>query len=80
MLPWRYDNFTDCSFEYRTHIGIVVPRKKLEPWKRRRPKGIKRTPLSASDKKQARASAKKAGRPYPNLVDNMRMAQKKKKR
>ena len=57
-----------------------MPRTKLAPWKRRSPKGIKRTRLSASEKKQARASAKKAGRPYPNLVDNMRMTQKKKKR
>lgn len=53
---------------------------KLAPWKRSRPKGSKRTRLSLSDKKQARASAKKAGRRYPNLVDNMRVAQKKKKR
>ena len=34
-------------------------------------------PLSPSQKASAKAAAKKAGRPYPNLVDNMRAAQKK---
>ena len=36
------------------------------------------TPLSAAQKKSAKARAKKAGRPYPNLVDNMAAARKKK--
>lgn len=35
------------------------------------------TPMSDSQKTAARASAAKAGRPYPNLVDNMRVAKKK---
>jgi hypothetical protein len=30
----------------------------------------KSTPLTASQKSAAKARAKKAGRPYPNLVDN----------
>lgn len=34
--------------------------------------------LTPSQKASAKASAKKAGRPYPNLVDNMRAASKKK--
>ena len=34
--------------------------------------------LSPSQKSKAKASAKKAGRPYPNLVDNMNAAKKKK--
>ena len=34
--------------------------------------------LSPAQKASAKASAKKAGRPYPNLVDNMRAASKKK--
>jgi hypothetical protein len=50
------------------------------PWKRKRPKGTKRTPLFSADKREAKAAAKEAGRPYPNLVDNMRVARKKKKR
>jgi len=34
-------------------------------------------PLSTKQKQSAKATAKKAGRPYPNLVDNMRAAKKK---
>ena len=30
--------------------------------------------LSPAKKAAAKAAAKKAGRPYPNLIDNMRMA------
>ena len=47
------------------------------PWDRENPKrktGAKTKHLSASDKASAERSAKKAGRPYPNLVDNMRAA------
>ena len=32
--------------------------------------------LSSTQKASAKATAKKAGRPYPNLVDNMRAAKK----
>jgi hypothetical protein len=35
--------------------------------------------LTPSQKAKAKASAKKAGRPYPNLVDNMNAAKKAKK-
>jgi hypothetical protein len=37
----------------------------------------KSKPLNAKQKASAKAMAKKAGRPYPNLVDNMRAARKK---
>jgi hypothetical protein len=37
----------------------------------------KSKPLSPEKKAAAKAAAKKAGRPYPNLVDNMRAARKK---
>lgn len=33
--------------------------------------------LTSSQKAFAKAAAKKAGRPYPNLVDNLRAARKK---
>ena len=33
--------------------------------------------LSPAKKSAAKAAAKAAGRPYPNLIDNMRMARKK---
>ena len=35
--------------------------------------------LSPAQKASAKAAAKKVGRPYPNLVDNMRAAKKKDK-
>jgi hypothetical protein len=48
-----------------------------EVWDKPRPKGLgKSKPLSPKKKSAAKAAAKAAGRPYPNLVDNMRMARK----
>src|ERR1700712_745044 len=49
------------------------------PWKRPNPRkgaGKASKHLSPGKKAAARASARRAGRPYPNLVDNMRMASK----
>ena len=37
----------------------------------------KSTPLSSKKKSAAKARAKSAGRPYPNLIDNMAAAKKK---
>lgn len=34
--------------------------------------------LSSAQKKAAKARAKKAGRPYPNLIDNAAVSRKKK--
>jgi len=48
-----------------------------EVWDKPRPKGLgKSKKLSPAKKASAKAAAKKAGRPYPNLVDNMRAAKK----
>jgi hypothetical protein len=54
--------------------------KRSEPWDRDNPKEKSGTSkrLSAPAKAAAKRSAKKAGRPYPNLVDNMRAARKEK--
>jgi hypothetical protein len=54
--------------------------KRSEPWDRDNPKKKSGTAkhLSAPAKAAAKRSAKKAGRPYPNLVDNMRAARKTK--
>jgi hypothetical protein len=49
------------------------------PWKKTAPKGSRHTTLSTSQKAKAKRAAKRAGRPYPNLVDNMRAAKKRKK-
>lgn len=51
--------------------------KKKMVWDTPNPKK-KSTKLSKSQKQSAMAAAKKAGRPYPNLVDNMAAARKKK--
>ena len=48
-----------------------------EVWDKSRPKDLgKPKKLSPAKKSAAKAAAKKAGRPYPNLVDNMRAARK----
>ena len=48
-----------------------------EVWNKPRPKDLgKSKKLSPAKKASAKAAAKAAGRPYPNLVDNMRAARK----
>ena len=48
-----------------------------EVWDKPRPKGLGKPKKLTSDKKsKAKAMAKAAGRPYPNLIDNMRAAKK----
>lgn len=46
-------------------------------WETENPKK-KSTKLTASQKTSAKAKAKKAGRPYPNLIDNAAATRKKK--
>ena len=43
--------------------------KKKQFWDTKNP-NKKSTPLTAEQKAAAKARAKKAGRPYPNLIDN----------
>ena len=50
------------------------------PWKKKKPAGKATTKLTAASKAAARARAKRAGRPYPNLVDNMHAAAAQKKK
>lgn len=49
-----------------------------EVWDKKRPKdlGVPKK-MSPAKKTSAKAMAKASGRPYPNLVDNMRAARKK---
>ena len=52
------------------------------PWKKANPRkraGKQSKKLSPAKKAVARRLAKKAGRQYPSLVDNMRAARKKKR-
>lgn len=53
----------------------MVSKKKV--WDKPSPKS-KPKKLSTKAKASAKAMAKAAGRPYPNLIDNMRAARKKK--
>ena len=49
-----------------------------EVWDKPRPKGLGTpTKLSPAKKAKAKAAAKAGGRPYPNLIDNMRAAKGK---
>jgi hypothetical protein len=44
-------------------------------WEKPRPKSLGAPKkLTPAQKASAKAAAKKAGRPYPNLIDNMRAA------
>lgn len=50
----------------------------MEVWNNPRPKSLgKPKTLTPEQKAKAKAAAKKAGRRYPNLVDNMRAARSK---
>jgi hypothetical protein len=48
------------------------------PWKKPAPKGTRKTTLTPASRRKAKASAHRAGRPYPSLVDNMNAAKKQK--
>ena len=52
-------------------------KKKKDVWDKPNPKK-KSSPLTDQQKRNAKARAKKAGRPYPNLVDNMAASRMKK--
>jgi hypothetical protein len=49
-----------------------------DPWDKPNPKKKKGSKLTDSQKAAAKAAAAKAGRRYPNLIDNMNAAKKKK--
>jgi hypothetical protein len=56
-----------------------MSKEKKPVWDKSRPKDLgKPTALKPAQKRSAKDMAEKAGRPYPNLVDNMRAAKKKK--
>ena len=52
--------------------------KKQAFWDTKNPKKKSKT-LTPAQKSAAKAKAKAAGRPYPNLIDNAAVARKKKK-
>jgi hypothetical protein len=60
-----------------------MAKKSRAPWKQPNPRlsaGKQSRHLSPAKKASAKARARRAGRPYPNLVDNMRMAATAKKK
>ena len=50
-----------------------------KPWKKPNPKKSSHTKLTPKSKARAKAAAARAGRKYPNLVDNMNAAKAQKK-
>ena len=57
-----------------------MPREPKPVWDKKRPSSLGESKaLSPAKKASAKAAAQAAGRPYPNLVDNMRAARGKKK-
>lgn len=51
-----------------------------KPWNRDNPRSSderRHKRLTSAEKKKAKARARRAGRPYPNLVDNMAVASQK---
>ena len=62
----------------RDNTNFEVFKKGGEVWDKARPKDLgKPKKLTSANKAKAKAAAKAAGRPYPNLVDNMRAAKGK---
>ena len=58
--------------------AVEMYKKGGEVWDKPRPKSLgKPKEMSSAKKSRAKAMAKAAGRPYPNLVDNIRAARKK---
>lgn len=68
--PKRKQRRDDTAFYEYAEGGQV--------WDQPRPTGLgKAKKLSPAKKASAKAAAKAAGRPYPNLIDNMRAARGK---
>lgn len=57
----------------------MAAKKQSKPvWEKARPKSLgKPKKLTPAQKAKAKAAAKKAGRPYPNMIDNIRAARGK---
>jgi hypothetical protein len=66
-LPKKGKRKDGCSFDMYAEGGKV--------WDTPNPKK-KSKPLTSKEKARAKARAKAAGRPYPNLVDNLRAKKK----
>ena len=67
----------ECLFVKIAEVRKTLMQSKKAFWDKPNPKK-KSTPLSGAQKVAAKRRAKKAGRPYPNLVDNAAVKRKKK--
>ncbi len=57
-----------------------MPKRKLAFWRKKPPEGQKSETLTPKEKGKAKARAKAAGRPYPNLVDSAAVVRLRKDR
>jgi hypothetical protein len=57
----------------------MAAKKKVAFWDKKNPNKTSKK-LSPAQKSAAKAKAKAAGRPYPNLIDNAAVAKKSKKK
>lgn len=58
-----------------------MPESRGAPWKQKNPvPKAARVQLTPANRAEARARARRAGRPYPNLVDNLQVAREQKKK
>jgi hypothetical protein len=60
----------------KQEMGLLMADKPF--WKSEAPADHEKRALSDKQKRQAKARAAAAGRPYPNLVDNAAVSRKKK--
>jgi hypothetical protein len=54
--------------------------KRQAPWDRPPPKAKRTKHLTTAEKSEAKTRAKRAGRHYPNLVDNLAVTNKRKRK
>jgi hypothetical protein len=59
---------------------VATKKNRKPPWKRSAPKKARHTKLTPKSKQKAKAAAKRGGRKYPNLVDNMSAARKQRRK
>ena len=57
----------------------MIENKTIPPWDKKSPKRKHPAKLTDQEKQEARARAAKAGRRYPNLIDNMAVLRKREK-
>ena len=79
--PWGPARFSGYETFSGTGCTSMPTSTSKPPWRRANPKKTsgKTRKLTSAQKSSARKAAKKAGRRYPNLVDNMRAASRRKK-